>query len=199
MNKNNDRTMNTVSNSRIGKSVLQDVASTIESCITTASGHGYLYTEDHFLLLVERGCYGLRHGGKVHFIKKGEMVLVPRGFYIEYWNATSKPLEHLQYKAFHLKDHVLKEFSMLSKMECNALGPCPPVTMGEVNDYLLKYLESLEIYFKERRDISNGLVRLKLLELLFNLLPANKDVLAILLRYDEGKMTGHYRKRLHKS
>jgi AraC family transcriptional regulator, exoenzyme S synthesis regulatory protein ExsA len=170
-----------VNNTLARRTVLHDVVSMIESCTTSASGHGYRFTDDHFLLLVERGCFGLAFGGKVHFIKKGEMVLVSRGVYIEYWNATSQSHQPLIYKAFHLKENILREFSILSKMEFDTEDPLPPVTIGEVNEYLVKYLDSLEIYFNERKDIAGGLVKLKLLELLFNLCHKNKDVVSILL------------------
>jgi AraC family transcriptional regulator, exoenzyme S synthesis regulatory protein ExsA len=170
-----------VNHSLAGRTVLQDVVSTIESCTTSASGHGYRFTDDHFLLLVERGCFGLAFGGKVYFIKKDEMVLVSRGVYIEYWNATAQSRQPLRYKAFHLKEYILREFSILSKMEFNSQDPLPPVTVGEVHEYLVKYLASLEIYFNERKDIASGLVKLKLLELLYNLCHKDKHVVGILL------------------
>lgn len=165
----------------VGRTVLRDVVSTIESCTTSASGHGYRFTDDHFLLIVERGCFGLAFDGKVYFIKYGEMVLVSRGVYIEYWNATSQSHQPLEYKAFHLKENILREFSILSKMEFNTHDILPAVTVEEINEYLVKYLGSLEIYFNERRDIGSGLVKLKLLELLFNLCHKNKNVVGILL------------------
>jgi AraC family transcriptional regulator, exoenzyme S synthesis regulatory protein ExsA len=171
----------TVNYSLAGRTVLHDVVSTIEACTTSASAHGYRFTDDHFIILVERGCFGLSFGGKVYFIKKGEMALITRGVYIEYWNATAQSHQPLQYKAFHLKENILREFSILSKMEFNPPDVSPPVTVGEINEFLVKYLDSLEIYFHERKDIAGGLVKLKLLELLYNLCHKDKHVVGILL------------------
>jgi hypothetical protein len=173
------------------KTVLQDIESTIEACITSESARGSRLTEDHFLLFVERGCFAISFGKKVHFIKKGEVVVVCKGLYIEYWNATAQPHENLQYKAFYLKDHLLKEFAILSKMESGTSDAFAPVSVGRANEFLLKYLGSLEIFFNGKRQMHSDLIRLKVLELLFNLYYVNKEIVAGLLSFTERKCHGY--------
>jgi AraC-like DNA-binding protein len=78
---------------------------------------------------------------------------------------------------FFLKEDVLLEFMRLADYKSSYPVLLVPVYVHSVNDRLVGYLESLKSYFNDSEKINDGLVKLKLLELLFNAVDADNRFL----------------------
>jgi AraC-like DNA-binding protein len=121
------------------------------------------------VLLVLRGSFSLKLGTHEAEVRENEMVLLPRNTAVEYRkHGDLGPNRQLEYWMFFLTDDLLAELSAkvphLLPAAAQALPEARPV-LGR----LVPYLESLRPYFEEPDAMDAQLVRLKILELLFNL------------------------------
>ncbi|MFB9326274.1 helix-turn-helix domain-containing protein [Paenibacillus aurantiacus] len=153
--------------------------SAIESCTRTEGASGTLFLEDHMLLFVLEGVYTVRFGAEVHSVRKHQMVLIHKSVAIQYEKSGEPNSDYtLNYIMFFLKDDVLREFIQLGDYPASsAADRTAPISVHPVDDGLFSYLESLQPYFQEPERVKDGLVKVKLLELLFGIADRNAGFL----------------------
>lgn len=152
--------------------------SVIESCTHTQGTKGTLFLEDHLLLFVLEGMYTVRFGNQEYTVRKNEMILLQKSIVVEYEKSGDPDSQYLlDYMMFFLKDEVLREFVKQADYKSSYPAHLAPVCVHPINERLISYLESLKPYFNETEKISDGLVKLKLLELLFDVADANHQFL----------------------
>ena len=157
--------------------------SVLESCLHTEGRSGSMFLDDHLLLFVLRGVYTVKYGREEHTVRKNQMVLLKKFIVVEYRKYGEPEDNHqLDYMMFFLKDELLKEFIKMANVRLDQVVGAAPVSVKNVKERLLKYIESLKPYFAEPDKIDGGLIRLKLLELLFDLSSADTDVMQQLLQ-----------------
>ncbi|WP_307605926.1 AraC family transcriptional regulator [Paenibacillus sp. V4I9] len=143
--------------------------SVIESCTHTQNNAGTMFLEDHLFLFVLKGKYTVRYGNQSYTVKKNEMVLLQRSITVEYEKSGEKEEEYLlDYMMFFLKDDLLNEFVKMADLKPSYPEALVPVSVKSVNDRLISYIESLKPYFNQPEEVRNGLIKIKLLELLFD-------------------------------
>ncbi|SFF47519.1 Helix-turn-helix domain-containing protein [Paenibacillus algorifonticola] len=149
--------------------------SAIESCTRTEGATGTLFLEDHMLLFVMEGMYTVRFGTEVHTVNKHEMVLIHKSIAFQYEKSGEPNFDYvLNYMMFFLKDELINEFMKLADYTPTSVARTPaPVSVHTIDDRLFSYLESLKPYFNEPERIRDGLVKVKLLELLFGIADRN--------------------------
>src|SRR5258708_2846578 len=157
--------------------------SVIESCSFTEETTGSMFLEDHLLIFVLEGVYRVRYGQEEYTVRKNQMVLLKKSILVEY-RKYGEPGNNnlLDYMLFFLKDDLLKEFLKMANVQMDRAPELVPVSVNNVTERLLKYVESLKPYFNEPDSIDAGLIRIKLLELLFDLASADKNVMRQLLQ-----------------
>ena len=157
--------------------------SVIESCTFTEGRSGSMFLDDHILLFVLHGVYTVKYGQEEHTVRKGQMVLLKKSIVVEY-RKYGEPGDNLQldYMMFFLKDELLKEFVKMANVQLDQVVGTVPVSVKDVTERLMKYVESLKPYFNEPDKIDAGLVKIKLLELLFDLSSADTHVMQQLLQ-----------------
>ncbi|MNO41810.1 HTH-type transcriptional activator Btr [compost metagenome] len=157
----------------------------LETCISELGTQGRMFLEDHLLLFVLSGTYRVRWGNRQVTVRKNEMVLLKRAMVVEYEKSGEDGEEHLlNYWMFFLSDDLLKEFAAISNSrpgEQREASPAP-ISIRPVSERLSRYLESIEPYFSEDRDIDDHLVKFKLLELLYGLGAADGHLMNQLLQ-----------------
>jgi AraC-like DNA-binding protein len=152
--------------------------SVIESCSHTEGTKGTMFLEDHLLLFVLEGMYKVRFGNQEYTVRKNEMILLQKSIVVEYEKSGVPDSEYrLDYMMFFLKEEILLEFIKLADYKSSYPAALVPVCVHSVNDRLISYLESLKPYFNEADKINDSLLRLKLLELLFDVADANNRFL----------------------
>lgn len=150
----------------------------IESCIYTECKEGTLFLEDHMLLFVLKGTYTVRFGDQVHTVRKNEMVLLHKSIVIEYQKSGEEEAEYvLDYMMFFLKDEVLNDFIKMANVMPAYPSILVPISVFPVNERLIHFIESLKLMIKEPDRISAGLIKIKLLELLFGVSDADDKLL----------------------
>lgn len=162
--------------------------SVIESCIHTEARSGSMFLEDHLLLFVLEGTYTVRYGKEEYTVAKNQMVLLKKALVVEYCKTGEPGKDNLlEYMMFFLKEDLLKEFIRMAALKSTAIDELVsvPVSVKDVDERLLKYVASLKPYFDEPDKIEENLVRIKLLELLFDLTNADKNVLVQLLQLNQ--------------
>ncbi|WP_419872783.1 AraC family transcriptional regulator [Candidatus Pristimantibacillus sp. PTI5] len=152
--------------------------SVIESCLYSQGSKGTMFLEDHLLLFVLEGMYTVRFGNQEYTVFKNEMILLQKSIVVEYEKSGDPDSEYkLDYMMFFLKEDVLREFMKLADYKSSNPAQLVPVCVHSVNDRLVGYLESLKPYFNESEKINDELVKLKLLELLFNVVDTDNQFL----------------------
>ncbi|MCH5585753.1 AraC family transcriptional regulator [Shimazuella sp. AN120528] len=152
--------------------------SVIESCTHTQGAKGSMFLEDHLLLFVLEGIYKVRFGNQEYTVRKNEMLLLQKSIVVEYEKSGDPDAEYkLDYMIFFLAEDVLREFLKMADYKPVYPALLVPVSVHQVNDRLVSYLHSLNPYFKELEKINDGLVKLKLLELLFDVADADEQFL----------------------
>ncbi|MFJ5622799.1 helix-turn-helix domain-containing protein [Peribacillus loiseleuriae] len=147
------------------------------SCIYSDVKADNMYLQDHVILFVQEGIYKVRFGNQEYVVRKNEMVLLQKAIIIEYEKCGDPDSGVLDYMMFFLKDELLNEFIQMSKLKHSYPAALVPVTVNPVNDRLQSYFASLKPYFKEPEKIEDELVKLKLLELLFDISDADEKIL----------------------
>lgn len=127
------------------------------------------------LLFVLEGKYTVRFGAEVHTVHKHEMVLVHKSIAIHYEKSGEPDSDYvLNYMMFLLKDELINEFIQLAgSIPPTAAAIQAPVSVHTMDAALFSYLESLKPYLHEPGRIRDGLVKVKLLELLFGIAERN--------------------------
>lgn len=157
--------------------------SVIKSYTFTQKRKGTLFLEDHLLLFVQHGVYSISYGGQIYNVHKNEMVLLKKAISIQY-QKTEDPGDKgkLEYKMFFLKDELLREFFKMTNLKSKSIEEQVPISVKPVNERLTKYVESLEPYFKEPESIDGNLIKIKLLELLYDLAAIDEDLMKQLMQ-----------------
>lgn len=157
--------------------------SVIESCVFTEGLTGSMFLDDHVLLFVLRGVYMVKYGQEEHTVRKNQMVLLKKSIVVEYRKYGEAGDNHqLEYMVFFLKDELLKDFIKMANVPIGRVIGTVPISVKDVTERLMKYVESVKPYFSEPEKIDAGLLRLKLLELLFDLSSADSNVMQQLLQ-----------------
>ncbi|WP_271811404.1 AraC family transcriptional regulator [Clostridium beijerinckii] len=157
--------------------------SVIGACIYSGVKTGTMYLQDHVLLFVLEGTYIVRFGKKEYKVRKNEMVLLQKAIVIEYEKFGESDSEYtLDYMMFFLKDELLNDFLNISNIKYSYPSELVPVTVHSSNERLQSYITSLKPYFKESEKIEDELIKLKLFELLFNIVNADEKLLCQFLQ-----------------
>jgi AraC family transcriptional regulator, exoenzyme S synthesis regulatory protein ExsA len=150
--------------------------SVIESCTHTKNNTGSMFLEDHLLLFVLKGKYTVRYGNQSYTVKKNEMVLLQKSITVEYEKSGEKDEEYLlDYMMFFLKEDLINEFVKMADLKPSYPVALDAVSVKSVNDRLISYIESLKPYFTQTDEISSGLIKIKLLELLFDVADTDEN------------------------
>lgn len=166
------------------KSILkQNGFSVMEFCTFTEMLQGSLFLEDYLLLFVQRGNYAIHYGGEVYRVRKNEMILLQKAI-VYHYEKTGDPEDGgiMEYTMFFLKDELLREFFKMANVQPKETKKPVAVSIKPVNERLAKYVESLKPYFDEPKAIDGNLIKIKLLELLFDLAAADEDLMRQLMQ-----------------
>jgi AraC-like DNA-binding protein len=157
--------------------------SVVESCTYTESKQGSMFLEDHLLMFVLNGTYTVQYGDQAYIVRKHEMVLLQKSIVVQYDKSGEPNQEYLlEYMMFFIKDELLKDFMKMADIQSAQPIALVPIFVNPINERLLTYIESLKSYFNEPDNIEDGLIKIKLLELLFDLAHANESIMQQLLQ-----------------
>lgn len=147
-----------------------DGCAVIESCIHSMKGVGTMFLEDHLLLLVLEGKIILNYGKQKYIVKKNEMILLKKATSITYTKEGESDNDHIyESLMFCLKDELIKEFLSTANVKVTRIDEEIKSSVYPMTDCLIAFARSIKPYFASASTINVGLLRLKIMELLYDL------------------------------
>lgn len=157
--------------------------SVVESCTHTVNNKGAMYLEEHMLLFVKQGVNILKDGKTEFVVRKNEMVFLKKATLVEYHKTGDTDQDNLYISLmFFLKDEFLQDFIKMANIKSVHTEERVRILVKPVNERLLRFFESIEPYFNEPENIDAGLIKIKMLELLYDLAGTDKNLFQQLLQ-----------------
>lgn len=154
----------------------------IDQCIVTAGERGTFFLEQHLLYVVLGGCVRLTCGRQSWTVGKNQMILLRKAHSVSYEKEGSPETGLFESQLFAINDELLKDF--LTTQQVNV----PPMTeelsaqVSPMSDRLVAYCWSLAPYFNDPSQVNPGLLRLKVMELLYNVMDCSKNIFRQMLQ-----------------
>ncbi|WP_234489489.1 helix-turn-helix domain-containing protein [Paenibacillus sp. S28] len=156
-----------------------DGMSVIEFCFYTQGIKGSFFLQDHLLLIVKSGVYTIRFGDREYTIRSNELMFIHKSTGVEYEKTGEPDSDYiLDYTMFFLNEKIVDEFLKFAGLKpIYLVNDVVPITVFPINDRIGSYIESLKPYFENPDEVKEGLVRVKLMELLFHIADSNDRLL----------------------
>ena len=154
----------------------------IDQCIVTAGERGTFFLEQHLLYVVLGGCVRLTCGRQSWTVGKNQMIMLRKAHSVSYEKEGSPETGLFESQLFAINDELLKDF--LTTQQVNV----PPMTeelsaqVSPMSDRLVAYCWSLAPYFNDPSQVNPGLLRLKVMELLYNVMDCSKNIFRQMLQ-----------------
>jgi len=155
----------------------------IQFCLHTQGTKGSFFLKDHLLLFVKSGVYTVKYRNEKHTVRSNEMIFLHKAIKVEYVKSGEPGSEYLlDYMMFYLNEDILNKFADYADWKTiESTNDAFPVSVIPVNVPIRAYIDSLKSYFNQPDPISDGLVGVKFMELLFHLAETNSNLLQQLL------------------
>jgi len=159
--------------------LLLDGCSVIEQCIHSMETRGTMYLEEHLLLFVLEGTNTLTYGKQVYHINKNEMILLKKATSVHY-EKTGNPENDNIYDSlmFSLKDDLIKSFLATTelKMPAKAAEGEIKTSVYPMNECLVAFAHSIKPYFYDGSEVHPGQLRLKMMEMLYDVAICSRNL-----------------------
>lgn len=159
-----------------------DGGSVIDQCIATAGDKGTFFLEQHLLYVVLGGEVKLTCGKQTCIVRKNEMVLLRRAHSVSYEKKGSPETGLFESQLFAINDELLKDFLTSQQVSVPPMTEELSAQVSPMSDRLVAYCWSLAPYFNDPSQINSGLLRLKVMELLFNVMDCSKNIFRQMLQ-----------------
>lgn len=170
-------------------SLMLDGCSVIEQCIHSTEVKGTMYLEQHLLLIVLEGSVVLTYGKQQYKLCKNDMILLKKATAVKYHKFGNTENDNIYDSLmFSIKDDLLKSF--LSTSEIKVSKPEGEIKTGvyPMNECLVAFAHSMKPYFFDHSVVHPGQLRLKIMELLYDVAECNRNMfLQILQLYEPVK------------
>ncbi|WP_136605644.1 AraC family transcriptional regulator [Paenibacillus dokdonensis] len=165
-------------------SIKLDGLSVIEFSYHTESRKRSYFLKDHLLLIVRSGVYTLRFGDRTYTVWSNELMFIHKSIAIEFEKKGDPYYNYaIDYMMVFLNDKIVDEFLKFAGIKTiYPVDDVIPVTVLPVNDRIRSYIESLKPYIEKPDEINEGLVRIKLMELLFHVADSHERFLYQLMQ-----------------
>lgn len=154
-----------------------DGCSVIESSIYSMPTSGGLFLEDHLLLFVLEGTNTLTHGKQSYTVRKNEMVLLKKAIAVKYEQQGNSDNDNIyDGLMFCLCDAFVKEFLITADIQILRPQEEITTTVNPMSARLIAFAHSLKPYFNDSSAVNPGLLRLKIMELLYNVAECSRNI-----------------------
>lgn len=151
--------------------------SVIESCIHSMGANGTMFLEEHLLMMVLDGTATLSYGKQTDVVHKNEMILLKKATSVHYEKeGNSDNRDRFDSLMFCLKDELLKEFLTLQPVALPHATEEITNTVNPMDECLIAFASSLKPYFNNPASVNPGLLRLKVMEMLYNVSACSKNM-----------------------
>ena len=163
-------------------SLTLDGGSIIDQCIVTAGERGTFFLEQHLLYVVLGGSVKLMCGRQTWTVRKNEMILLRRAQSVSYEKQGSEETGLFESQLFAINDELLKDFLTSQQVQIPQMTEELGTQVSPMSERLVAYCWSLSPYFNDPSQVSPGLLRLKVMELLYNVMDCSKNIFRQMLQ-----------------
>ena len=159
-----------------------DGGSIIDQCIVTAGECGTFFLEQHLLYVVLGGSVKLTCGRQSWTVGKNQMILLRKAHSIYYEKKGSPDTGLFESLLFSINDELLKDFLTTQQVNVPLMTEELGAQVSPMSARLVVYCWSLAPYFNDPSQVNPGLLRLKVMELLFNVMDCSKNIFRQMLQ-----------------
>ena len=159
-----------------------DGGSIIDQCIVTAGECGTFFLEQHLLYVVLGGSVKLTCGRQSWTVGKNQMILLRKAHSIYYEKKGSPDTGLFESLLFSINDELLKDFLTTQQVNVPLMTEELGAQVSPMSARLVAYCWSLAPYFNDPSQVNPGLLRLKVMELLFNVMDCSKNIFRQMLQ-----------------
>lgn len=163
-------------------SLVLDGGSVIDQCIATAGDKGSFFLEQHLLYVVLGGEVKLTCGRQTCVVRKNEMVLLRRAHSVSYEKRGDAKTGLFESLLFAITDELISDFLTQQHIAIPLTTEELGVKVSPMSDRLVAYCWSLSPYFNDPSQTNPGLLRLKVMELLYNVMDCSKNIFRQMLQ-----------------
>ena len=174
-------------------SLTLDGGSIIDQCIVTAGERGTFFLEQHLLYVVLGGSVKLNSGRQSWTVRKNEVILLRRAQSVSYEKQNSEETGLFESQLFAINDELLKDFLTSQQVQIPQMTEELGTQVSPMSDRLVAYCWSLSPYFNDPSQVNPGLLRLKVMELLYNVMDCSKNIFRQMLQLRQPVKTGIHR------
>ena len=174
-------------------SLVLDGGSIIDQCIVTAGERGTFFLEQHLLYVVLGGSVKLTCGRQTWTVRKNEMILLRRAQSVSYEKQGSEETGLFESQLFAINDELLKDFLTSQQVQIPQMTEELGTQVSPMSERLVAYCWSLSPYFNDPSQINPGLLRLKVMELLYNVMDCSKNIFRQMLQLRQPVKTDIHR------
>ena len=174
-------------------SLVLDGGSIIDQCIVTAGERGTFFLEQHLLYVVLGGKVKLTCGRQSWTVSKNEMILLRRAQSVSYEKQGSEETGLFESQLFAINDELLKDFLTSQQVVIPAMTEEYGAQVSPMSERLVAYCWSLAPYFNDPSQVNPGLLRLKVMELLYNVMDCSKNIFRQMLQLRQPVKTDIHR------
>lgn len=174
-------------------SLVLDGGSIIDQCIVTAGERGTFFLEQHLLYVVLGGSVKLTCGRQSWTVSKNEMILLRRAQSVSYEKQGSEETGLFESQLFAINDELLKDFLTSQQVVIPAMTEEYGAQVSPMSERLVAYCWSLAPYFNDPSQVNPGLLRLKVMELLYNVMDCSKNIFRQMLQLRQPVKTDIHR------
>lgn len=163
-------------------SLVLDGGSIIDQCIVTAGERGTFFLEQHLLYVVLGGSVRLSCGRQIWMVGKNQMILLRKAQSVNYQKQSSPETGQFESLLFAINDELLKDFLTTQNVQIPQMSEELGAQVCPMSDRLVAYCRSLDSYFNIPSQTNPGLLRLKVMELLYNVMDCSKNIFRQMLQ-----------------
>ena len=171
-----------VSGDYSSSSLVLDGGSVIDQCIVTAGERGTFFLQQHLLYVVLGGRVTLSCGNQTFVVNKNEMILLKKSQSVSYIKEGNNGTGLFESMLFALQDNLIKDFLTSQNVQIPPMKEEYTAKVSQMSDTLIAYCKSLSPYFDNPSQINEGLLRLKVMELLYNVMDCSKNIFRQILQ-----------------
>ncbi len=167
-------------------SLLLDECSVIEQCIHSTEVRGTMFLEQHLLLIVLEGSVLLTYGKQQYTVGKNEMILLKKATAVKYHKIGNRDNDNIYDSLmFSIKDDLLKSFLSSSEIKVSKPEGEVKTNVYPMNECLVAFAHSMKPYFFDHSVVHPGQLRLKIMELLYDVAECNRNMFLQILQLHE--------------
>ena len=174
-------------------SLVLDGGSIIDQCIVTAGERGTFFLEQHLLYVVLGGSVKLTCGRQSWTVSRNEMILLRRAQSVSYEKQGSEETGLFESQLFAINDELLKDFLTSQQVVIPSMTEEYGTQVSPMSERLVAYCWSLSPYFNDPSQVNPGLLRLKVMELLYNVMDCSKNIFRQMLQLRQPVRTDIHR------